>query len=243
MSLSVKQIIAELESLADPADARHSLRYFKTGPGEYGEGDRFLGIRVPTLRRVARKWKTVPLEDAVTLLHSPWHEVRLVALLILVAAYRTAPTEKDREAVYRAYLKNAVWINNWDLVDVSAEHVVGAHLFERDRSELFRMVRSRNLWKRRIAIIATFHFIRRGDFACTLELAERLLADPEDLLHKATGWMLREVEKRDGAAARAFLDAHHARMPRTMLRYAIERMPEPERKAWLGRSGKKSSIQ
>lgn len=235
MSLIVKQIVTELEALGDPAIARHCSRYFKTGPGEYGEGDRFLGIRVPTLRRVARRHKAIPLQDAVALLHSPWHEVRLVALLILVAAYQTAPRKKAKEAVYRAYLKHAAWINNWDLVDVSAEHVVGAHLFERDRSELFRMVRSRNLWKRRIAIMATFHFIRRGDFACTLELAEWLLADPEDLLHKATGWMLREVEKRDGTAARDFLEAHHDRMPRTMLRYAIERMPEPERKAWLAK--------
>ncbi len=231
----MQHIVDELKSLADPAIAQHSLRFFKTGPGEYGEGDCFLGIRVPILRRVAREHKALPLQDAVALLQSPWHEVRLVALLLLISIYRAARTDRERTAVYRAYLSHAARINNWDLVDLSSEHVVGAHLFTRDRSPLFRLVRSRNLWKRRIAVLATFHFIRRGDCSTTLELAEHLLTDPEDLMHKATGWMLREVEKRDGAAARAFLTKHSREMPRTMLRYAIERMPEPERRSWLTR--------
>lgn len=172
------------------------------------------------------------MEDCFRLLRSPFHEARLLALLILVQRYRRSG-EAGRRAIYRGYLGGTAFVNNWDLVDSSAEHIVGAHLASRSRRPLYRLARSRSLWERRIAVMATFHFVRRGDFADTLRLAELLLGDPEDLIHKAAGWMLREVGKRDAAAAAAFLDRHCERMPRTMLRYAIERLPERRRRAYL----------
>jgi 3-methyladenine DNA glycosylase AlkD len=210
-----------LRKLADRDRAKHSLRFFKTGPGQYGEGDRFLGLTVPAMRRLVREFRALPLADAEALLASPWHEERLVALLILVAQYRHAPAE-----VYRIYLANTARINNWDLVDASAPHVVGAHLETRSRKTLYRLAKSKSLWERRIAIIATQHFIRRNDFEDTLAIAHILLNDEHDLIHKAAGWMLREVGKRDESVLRAFLNEHAPAMPRTMLRYAIERLPD-----------------
>lgn len=221
-----------LAGLADAAIAAHSARFFKTGPGEYGEGDRFRGIRVPALRVLARNFRTLPLGEVLELLRSPWHEDRLLALLILVERYRSGG-EDEREAIYAAYLDSTAHINNWDLVDCSAEHIVGAHLKRRGRTPLDRLSGSTSLWERRIAIMATFHFIKAGEFAPTLALAERLLADREDLIHKAVGWMLREIGKRDAAALDAFLVARQRTMPRTMLRYAIERLPEARRRQFL----------
>jgi len=221
-----------LRTVANRERATHSLRFFKTGPGQYGEGDRFLGLTVPEMRRVVREFRELPLAGAEALLASPWHEERLVALMILVEQYRRTPAA--RAAIYRLYLGRTDRINNWDLVDVSAAHVVGAHLAERSRKPLYRLARSKSLWERRIAIVATQHFIRRNDFADTLAIARLLLRDRHDLIHKATGWMLREVGKRDEAALRAFLDEHAPTMPRTMLRYAIERFPPPLRRHYLG---------
>jgi 3-methyladenine DNA glycosylase AlkD len=221
-----------LRTFANRERATHSLRFFKTGPGQYGEGDRFLGLTVPEMRRVVREFRELPLAGAEALLASPWHEERLVALMILVEQYRRTPAA--RAAIYRLYLGRTDRINNWDLVDVSAAHVVGAHLAERSRKPLYRLARSASLWERRIAIVATQHFIRRNEFADTLAIARLLLRDRHDLTHKATGWMLREVGKRDEAALRAFLDEHAAAMPRTMLRYAIERFPPPLRRHYLG---------
>jgi len=228
----LESLRARLGELADPEDARFLQRYFKTGPGEYGEGDVFIGIRVPVLRGLAREHGDLPLDDAAELLRSPVHEERLLALLILVRAHGRGTADRKRE-IHDLYLAHTRFINNWDLVDSSAEHIVGAQLWEGDRSLLDRLARSESVWERRIAIIATFHFIRRGHFGDTFRIAETLLDDRHDLIHKAVGWMLREAGKRDQAAEEAFLRAHHRRMPRTMLRYAIERFPEPLRKAYL----------
>jgi len=225
--------MSRLRELSDSNIAAHSLRFFKTGKGEYGEGDRFLGIRVPTIRQCVREYRAISLEDTTELLKSPFHEARLLALLILVAKYASANMKVEQEAVYRAYLGNTEFINNWDLVDCSAEQVVGAHLFLGDRKPIYRLVRSQSLWERRIGIISTFHFVKRKDFTDTLECARLLLHDKEDLIHKAAGWMLREVGKRNHNAEEKFLERHYKQMPRTMLRYAIERFPDKERLSYL----------
>lgn len=229
---TAEAMIGRLRELGDPAVAAQSQRFFKTGPGQYGEGDRFLGIRVPVLRKLARAFRGAAAAEVPALLGSPFHEARLLALLMWVDRYRRG-TEAERQAIYDAYLTHTGRINNWDLVDVSACQVVGAHLEARERAPLVRLARSTSLWERRIAIVATFHFIRHHDYGDTLNLAERLLGDDHDLIHKATGWMLREVGNRDRAVLSGFLDRHCRAMPRTMLRYAIERYPEPERQAYL----------
>ena len=225
-------VLADLQKLANPKDAVFLQRFFKTAPGQYGAGDQFLGIRVPTLRTLARAHAGLSLRDAIDLLRSPLHEARLLALIILVNAYKKAD-DKERDAIYKSYLANTRFINNWDLVDASAAEIVGRHLAEGSRAELTRLARSSSLWERRIAIIATFHFIRQNDYADTLRIARLLLKDEHDLIHKAVGWMLREVGKRDHAVEESFLARHYKQMPRTMLRYAIERFPEAERQAYL----------
>lgn len=226
------EILARLQQLGDPEHARFVAGYFRTGPGEYGEGDQFLGIRIPVLRALVREYRGVPLDEAAQLLRSPWHEARLFGLLLLVDAYTRGKAEA-REAIYRLYLENLAYINNWDLVDLSAPNIVGAHLEAGDRALLDRLARSESLWERRIAILATQHFIRRGDFDTTLRIAEMLVDDRHDLIHKAVGWMLREIGNRDRAAEEAFLRRHHRTMPRTMLRYAIEKFPPDLRQAYM----------
>ena len=225
-------VLRELEALGDPADAAGAQRYFKTGPGQYGQGDRFLGIRAAPLRALARKHTGLGVRGCHALLRSGWHEARLLALLILARVYDRGD-EETRNAIYRLYLDNTDRINNWDLVDCSAPHIVGRHLEDRSRAILARMARSESLWERRIAILATQHFIRAGDFTDTFRIADLLLEDEHDLIHKAVGWMLREVGNRDLAAEQAFLRTRYRRMPRTMLRYAIEKFPEPLRKRYL----------
>lgn len=232
MSATTDAIHDRLQRLGSPDGARFLQRFFRTGPGEYGEGDRFLGIRVPVLRRLAREYRGLPLDDAAVLLRSPWHEARLLALLLLADAYARG-TAQAREAIYRLYLDHTAYVDNWDLVDTSAPHVVGAHLEAGDRGVLEALARSGSLWERRIAIVATQHFIRRGDFGTTLRIAEMLVDDGHDLIHKAVGWMLREVGNRDRAAEEAFLRRHHRTMPRTMLRYAIEKFPPELRQSYL----------
>jgi 3-methyladenine DNA glycosylase AlkD len=220
-------------ALGNAGDAAILQGFFKTGPGEYGEGDRFLGIRVPVLRGLVREFQDLPLADVIELLHSEFHEERLLALLLMVRQYGRGDAAA-REAIFRAYLENTQLINNWDLVDLSAEHVVGPHLpTPADRALLDRLARSEMLWERRIAILATFHYIKKKDFADALRISEILLGDRHDLIHKAVGWMLREVGKRDLEAEEGFLRAHYRRMPRTMLRYAIEKFPEPKRLQYL----------
>jgi 3-methyladenine DNA glycosylase AlkD len=227
---TIVEIRKALTGLGDPARAAGLQRFFKTGPGEYGEGDRFLGLTVPQVRLLVRRFHPADLALLPELLRSPLHEERLLALLLLVERYRRG-TDADRDRVYALYTRHFRRINNWDLVDASAEHIVGPH--GPGRAQLLRWAGSSHLWTRRIAIVSTFHAIRRNRFGDTLAVAARLLKDPEDLLHKATGWMLREVGKRDIEALEGFLKRHHRVMPRTMLRYAIERFPERKRKAFL----------
>jgi 3-methyladenine DNA glycosylase AlkD len=218
--------------VASPERAKTNRWFFKTGPGQYGEGDRFLGVSLPSLRQLARQYERLSRRDVVQLMKSPWHEERLLALLILIRQYAHRD-ERGRQAIHQLYLRHRRWINNWDLVDVSASQLVGAHLAGGDRRLLRRLARSRSLWERRIAMIATYHYIRRNDFADALVIAGLLVDDTHDLIHKAVGWMLREVGKRDRHVEERFLRKHAARMPRTMLRYAVERFPERLRVRYL----------
>jgi 3-methyladenine DNA glycosylase AlkD len=221
-----------LKDVADPQRAKHSLRFFKTGKGEYGAGDQFLGITVPALRALARQYRDLPLRDVDSLLRSAWHEERLLALLLWVDRYRRGDA-MQRQQIYQKYLRSTRYINNWDLVDTSAPYIVGAFLAEKDKRVLFRLARSANLWKRRIAVLATSRFIRDGRFTEILKIATLLLHDEHDLIHKAVGWMLREVGKRDRLRLERFLIRHQAGMPRTMLRYAIEHLPAQQRRRYL----------
>jgi len=229
---TLADIQGELRGMGTPERASGSLRFFKTGPGQYGEGDKFLGLTVPQMRSLAKKYRALDDDAALELLASPWHEERLVALLLLVDGYKRGD-EKRRHRIHRAYLANTRWINNWDLVDLSAEYVIGQHLDAGEIALLEKLARSKELWERRIAIVATFHFIKRNEFRPTLKIATMLLGDSHDLIHKAVGWMLREVGKRDRTVLDAFLEKHYKAMPRTMLRYAIERHPEIIRKRYL----------
>ena len=226
----------ELKSMADPYKAAILQRFFKTGPGQYGEGDIFIGVMVPQSRQIAKKFSQLPLGEVRTLLYSHIHEERLVALLILVRRYSSVSSGmEEKEKIAKFYLDHIKQVNNWDLVDLSAPNILGAHLVDssRDRRRLlYRLAGSDNVWERRIAIVATHHFIRNGDFSDTLKIAEILLQDRHDLMHKAAGWMLREVGKKDAAAEEAFLEKHFSVMPRTMLRYAIERLPEDKRRRY-----------
>ncbi|WP_337861523.1 DNA alkylation repair protein [Nitrososphaera sp.] len=232
-STAVQELRKEMRRLADPKKAEALSRFFKTGKGQYGEGDVFLGIVVPRSRLLAKKHAgRLALADIKELLHSAVHEERLVALLVLVDRYRSDP-----ENVARFYLENLGRVNNWDLVDLSAPKILGPHLERVGKGKssdlLCRLVRSESVWERRAAMVSTLHFIRKGDFADALKIAGMLLSDSHDLVHKAAGWMLREVYKRDPAAAEAFLEENCARMPRTMLRYAVERMPEGRRRRYM----------
>ena len=230
------RLLQDLRKVSTRARARVSERFFKTGPGEYGEGDRFLGATVPDLRKLSVKYEALSLKDLSSLLKSRWHEERLLALLILVRQYERG-AQPARNAIHKLYLGHTKYINNWDLVDASADAIVGAHLDEGDRALLHKLAQSRSVWERRIAILASFHYIKKGEYEDTLTITELLLRDEHDLIHKAVGWMLREIGKRDQAVEERFLKTHAARMPRTMLRYAIERFPEPLRRRYLNARG------
>jgi 3-methyladenine DNA glycosylase AlkD len=227
--MMAKEVQQTVRRLADPAVAASSVRFFKK---EHTGQDTFLGLRALTLRQLAKQYKDLPLPEIETLLHSTIHEERSLALLILERRVHRA-ADAVRKEVYTFYLANTRHVNNWDLVDVSAGPLVGAYLMDKSPHPLYRLARSSDLWERRIAIVATQHFIGQRDFAATFGIAELLLGDKEDLIHKAVGWMLREVGKRDRPPLDRFLRQHCAVMPRTMLRYAIERHPEPERRAYL----------
>ena len=231
-TLTASAIRGKLRVHANPSSVAILQSFFKTGPGQYGEGDRFIGVKLPGVRAVCRECRGAPLEAIETLLHSPIHEERTLALLMLVDAFKTGDGAQKRR-IYALYLANTAHINNWDLVDCSAGQIVGGWLRGRSTAPLTRLARSKSLWERRIAMIATFDGIRRGEFGETLRIADLLLHDGHDLIHKAAGWLLREVGKRDGAALRTFLAARYKTMPRTMLRYAIERFPEAERRRYL----------
>lgn len=227
---TLEAVILELEKLSNPEDALFLQHYFKTGPGGYGEGDIFRGIRVPVTRKVAKKHADLAI--AKKLIKSSFHEDRLLSLLMLVRLFNRGD-DKQRRDIYNYYLKNTRHINNWDLVDSSAEFIVGPYLEDKSRQPLYDLAVSSDLWERRIAIISTFHFIRNKDFEDTFKIADILLEDRHDLIHKAVGWMLREAGKRDLAAEEAFLQPRYRRMPRTMLRYAIEKFPEEKRLGYL----------
>jgi 3-methyladenine DNA glycosylase AlkD len=230
--MTAKDVQDKLRKLADPVLAVSATRFFKTGPGEYGENDVFLGLRTATLRQLAKEHQGLSLEEVEALLQSEVHEDRALALLVLVGAVAKA-TESFRKHVYDLYRSNTRYVNNWDLVDVSAPTLVGSYLVDKSRKPLVGLAKSKGLWERRIAIVATQHFIRQEDFADTLKIARILLRDDEDLIHKAVGWMLREVVKRDQPTLEDFLGEHYSNMPRTMLRYAIERFPINKRQAYL----------
>ncbi|NTV46484.1 MAG: DNA alkylation repair protein [Chlorobiales bacterium] len=230
--MTAAEIHHRIEQLADPEHAQILQRFFKTGPGQYGEGDIFIGIRVPALRALAKEFKDTPLKEVRTVLQSAIHEERLLALLMIVNFFPKGADAKQK-LIYDLYLKNTRFINNWDLVDLSAHHIVGAYLHNKDRAPLYKLVRSNSLWERRISIISTYHYIRKNEFADTLLLSKCLLNDTHDLIHKAVGWMLREVGKRHLATEEDFLNQHYKTMPRTMLRYAIEKIPESKRLAYL----------
>jgi len=217
---------------ADKKQAKALQRFFKTGPGEYAQGDKFLGIKVPVIRQAASAHQFLALRSAIKLLHSSFHEERLLGLLILIFHYNRGDEQKKKE-VYRLYLRSTRYINNWDLVDVTAKFIVGAFLWDKERGILDKLALSNSLWERRIAILATFHFIEKGEFSDTLRISKMLLSDRHDLIHKAVGWMLREVGKRSLKQETNFLKKHYRHMPRTMLRYAIERFPERKRIAYL----------
>jgi 3-methyladenine DNA glycosylase AlkD len=230
--MKAADIRRRLMARADPASIPVLQSFFKTGAGEYGEGDVFVGVRVPAMREVCRDCRDAGLGEIRTLLKSRVHEERLVALLLLVDRFERGD-EAVRRDVYEFYLAHTAFINNWDLVDSSAGPIVGAWLFERSRRPLGRLAKSKSLWERRVAIVATHYFIRRGDLADTFQIADLLLEDSHDLIHKAVGWMLREAGNQDGSAERRFLITRYQRMPRTMLRYAIEKFPAAEREKYL----------
>ncbi|RMH07520.1 MAG: DNA alkylation repair protein [Nitrospirae bacterium] len=231
-SWRVQEVRQALHRYASVEKAQRLRQFFKTGKGEYAEQDVFIGVTVPEIRKVVAQFQDLPLDNVLWFLASPLHEERMLAVLLLVTKFQKGHAAARRHIV-QMYIQHLHAINNWDLVDASAPHILGAYLQDKRRTLLDKLVRSENMWARRAAIVATLHFIKRGEFADTLRLATRLLADQEDLLHKATGWMLREVGKRAPNVLEDFLRVHLARMPRTMLRYATERFPQAKREAYL----------
>jgi 3-methyladenine DNA glycosylase AlkD len=234
--MSYNDLTKSLQSLANPTQAALLRSFFKTGKGQYGEGDQFLGIKVPVLRSLVKPHQDLSASDLRRLLHSPIHEYRFVALMIWVYRFEHTQDPAQQGDIFQNYLANTRWINNWDLVDCSAPNIVGGYLLSRDRKILYSLAKSDNLWERRIAILATFAFIRQGESADTFAIADILLQDSHDLIHKAVGWMLREVGKRiSEPAEQAFLLPRAASMPRTMLRYAIERFSPQDRQRFMGK--------
>lgn len=227
-------IIKELKSKENPLKARLLARFFKTGKGQYGEGDLFLGITVPESRKIAHKYYELPFFDISKIIKNKYHEIRLVAILILVHKYRQAKLEKEKKKIVDFYLSQTKYINNWDLVDLSAGYIIGDYLLNKNKNILLKLSKSKNLWERRIAIISTFGFIYKGKSEWTFRIVKILMNDKHDLIHKACGWMIREAGKRVSESELTFfLDIYGTKMPRTMLRYAIERLPEPKRLYYL----------
>jgi len=223
----------EIRALANKEIAQHSLRFFKTDKGEYGHGDLFLGVRAPKIRSIAKRHIDISITDMETLIRSKYHEERFLGLIILVNKYAKTKDKKNQNQLYKIYVSSFKYINNWDLVDVTCPHVTGKHLIDKDRTILYKWAKSEDLWTKRIAMVSTFSFIRKNDLEDTFKIAEILLQDKHDLIHKAVGWMLREAGKRDIKKEEIFLKKHYKTMPRTMLRYAIERFPEAKRQKYL----------
>jgi len=228
----VQNIQRKLQELGSREKAKVLQRFFKTGPGEYGEGDVFVGVKVPELRKLAKEYQKITVKEVKQLLRSAIHEERLLALFILVRKYSKG-NEAEKKGIYELYLKSTQFINSWDLVDSSAHHIIGAFLVDKSKEPLYSLAKSMNLWERRISIISTFYFIKHDKYAETLKISEILLTDEQDLIHKAVGWMLREIGKRHLPTEEKFLRKHYKRMPRTMLRYAIEKFPEDKRLRYL----------
>ncbi len=231
----IENLKKELEAKANPEKAKILSRFFKTGKGEYGHGDVFLGISVPMQRAAAKRYHSIPLKETEKLLSSNIHEHRLTALAILVNRFRKSGPE--RKEIYRLYLRNTKRINNWDLVDISAPNIVGEYLIENpaERKVLYRLAESKNLWEKRISILSCLAFIRKNDFDDVLKICEILINDSHDLIHKASGWMLREIGKRSLETLYEFLDKHYKQMPRTMLRYAIEKLSDEKKAFYMNR--------
>lgn len=227
-SIMLDSLLSEIKLKADKDKAQLLGRFFKTGKGEYGEGDKFLGIIVPVQRQLAKKYKDLPLTDIERLLKSGIHEHRLIALFILIYHYRTNPSQ-----AIDLYLKNLKYVNNWDLVDSSAPYLLGEWLFDKDKKILYKLAKSKDLWEKRIAVLSSFAFIKKGQFTDALSIAQMFLKDPHDLIHKAVGWMLREIGKRNLSLEKEFLNEHRDHMPRVMLRYAVERFPQAEQREYL----------
>jgi 3-methyladenine DNA glycosylase AlkD len=226
--MTAEKIQEELDALSTPERKDFLPYFFKTGEGQYGEGDKFLGVVVPDSRKIAKKYKNVPFQEVKALLNSEYHECRLCALLILVERFKKAD-EQDRKDIFEFYLAHTHRINNWDLVDLSSQYIVGEYLLDKDRSVLYTLADSKLLWDQRIAVLATFPFIRSNDFKDLLALSEKLLHHKHDLMHKAIGWLLREAGKKDKTVLIEFLDRYYKEMPRTMLRYSIEKLTPEER--------------
>ena len=234
--MNANQVLKEIQALSNRGRAHDLQKFFQTAPGQYGEGDVFLGLTVPQVRTIAKKYREISLKEIETLTRSKLHEVRLCALVILTLQYKSTRERKDKKKIFDVYMKAMTggFINNWDLVDVSAP-IIGEYLIELDDPYvlLYKLAKSKSLWQRRVSMVFTFAFIRSGDINPTFEMAEKLLHDKHDLIHKAVGWALREAGKLNGIALRKFLTSHSHEMPRTMLRYSIEKFPERERKKWL----------
>ena len=229
--MNISELKKTVKKYSHPGKADVLQRFFKTGKGEYAEGDVFAGLSVPTSRKIARQFKGLSYNDLSKLIKSRIHEERLIALFILINRMKTAEA-KEKEKIYKFYIRNLKYVNNWDLVDLSAHKIIGEYLFDKDKKLLFELRKGR-LWERRIAVMSTFNFIRNNDYRTTLKLCKLLLKDKEDLIHKATGWMLREIGNRNLKTEEDFLKQHYKIMPRTMLRYAIEKFPGKKRKAYL----------
>jgi 3-methyladenine DNA glycosylase AlkD len=230
--MGLKELRKQINDLGSAEVAKTHSWFFKTGKGEYGEGDKFAGLKVPVQRRIAKEFKNLTYSELKELLASKIHEERLIALLVLVHKYAKSH-ESEKEKIFRFYISNRKGINNWDLVDLSAPKIVGTHLINKDRQILFNFAKSKNLWERRIAILSTMAFIRIDDFYTTLQIADILIEDEHDLIHKAVGWMLREIGKKNLKVEEDFLKSRYKKMPRTMLRYSIEKFPESKRKKYL----------
>lgn len=234
--MSASNVIAEIKSLANKGRAHDLQRFFQTAPGQYGEGDIFLGLTVPQVRSIAKQYKEIPLNQMDVLIRSDIHEIRLCALIILTLKFKSQKKRPEQKQIFDSYMKAVIagQVNNWDLVDVTAP-IIGAYLIDSKDPYLllYKLAKSNSLWQRRVSMVFTFAFIRSGDIEPTFEMAEKLLHDKHDLIHKAVGWALREAGKLNGVALRDFLSAHSHEMPRTMLRYSIEKFPERERKKWL----------
>lgn len=230
--MNLTDIKQRLSGQSNPQIAKQLSKFFKTGKGQYAEGDIFIGIRMPVLRKIAKKALTLPLNDIPKLLKSKIHEHRMLALLILIYKYQKADNDLQSK-IFKIFIDNRKYVNNWDLVDISSPHISGAYLLDKDKTVVYKLAKSENLWDRRIAIVSTFAFIRNNQFEDTFKLAEILLNDKQDLIHKAVGWMLREIGKRDLKSEKNFLKTRYKKMPRTMLRYAIEKFDEPERQKYL----------